>query len=148
MYYCQLNVICFEALSAFLVDWVILVPSENGKGRDSQSTKRPIACSGRRTRKAPAAFFIFEFLYTPKKVLEMDPSDIHTNHRLKREVLRFATRISALSPGTTVADNALMRGELDKQHKVEISWQNQVLNDHLLFLQEMLQEMLPVLPCD
>ena len=52
-------------------------------------------------------------LYRGKNVLEMDPSEIHTNLRLKREVLRLATRISAASAGATVTDYALIRGELD-----------------------------------
>ena len=75
----------------------------------------------------------------------MDPSDRQRNLRLKREVLRLATRVSAVSPGTIVADYALMRGDLDE---LEIFEQNQSLNNHILFLQEMLQEMLPVLPPD
>ena len=70
----------------------------------------------------------------------MDQSDLQTNLRLMREVLR-PTRVSAALPGTTVADYALKLGELDG---LQISEQNQSFNYHLLFLQEMLQEMLQV----
>ena len=71
----------------------------------------------------------------------MNQSDRQTNLRLKREVLRLATRVSTAFPGTAVAEIALMRRELGGLEDCE---QNQSLNDHLLFLQETLQEMLQV----
>ena len=74
----------------------------------------------------------------------MNQSDRQTNLRLKREVLRLATRVSTAFPGTAVAEIALMRRELGRLEDCE---QNQSLNDHLLFLQEMLQEMQQVRRC-
>ena len=70
---------------------------------------------------------------------EIDLSDRQTNLRLKLEVLRLATRVSASSLCTTVADYALIRGELDG---LEISEQNHSLNYHLLVLQEIFQDTL------
>ena len=74
----------------------------------------------------------------------MDPFDGQINFKLKREVLRLATRISAASPGSTVADYTLILGELIQLNGLEISEQNRALSNHLLFLQDMLQEMLQV----
>ena len=77
----------------------------------------------------------------------MNQSDRQTNLRLKREVLRLATRVSAAFPGTAVAEIALMRTLRRELGGLEDCEQNQSLNDHLLFLQEMLQEMQQVRRC-
>ena len=59
------------------------------------------------------------------------------NYLLMRELLRLEKRISAASPGTTTDQFDVQRGNLDK---LQISAQNQLLNAHLVFLQEIEEE--------
>ena len=73
----------------------------------------------------------------------MDLSDSRTNFRLKREVLSLAMEVSSANPGSTQKDYNLRQEDLDT---MEISEQNEVLTDHLHFLQETLQKMARIQP--